>query len=152
MKKMKSKESPAIVFVDDDYEDVYPMIKAIRNYRKDVVCDRVSSGDELFDYLGGLGENKSEVMKESPRLILMDINMPKQDGIEILKQLRNDPVCGCVSVIMFTTSDSQEDIRKAYKAGANSYVCKPRNADEMRRIAENICDFWIDLAEVPTVA
>jgi len=137
--------SPVIVIVDDDPEDVYMMKRAILHYRKDVICDSVSSGAELFDYLNCSGQYRNRSSKQAPRVILLDVNMPSQNGFEVLNQLRNDPVNGCASVIIFTTSDSKDDLLSACKAGANSYIRKPSNLNDMREIAEKMCDFWIDI-------
>lgn len=144
-KKTTSGHSPIIVIVDDDEEDVYPLKRAILKHRDDIVCDSVSSGQELFEYLSGTGGYENRATKQEPRVILMDVNMPLQNGFEVLKQLRNDSNRGYISVIMFTTSNSNDDIRSAYQAGANSYIRKPSNASDMREIAEKVCDFWIDL-------
>ena len=144
--------SPIVVIVDDDYEDVYPMKRAILNCREGIVCDSVSSGEELFEYLNCTGRHKNRILKHAPRIILMDINMPRKNGFEVLKQLRSDSVFGCISVIMFTTSDSEDDIRKAYKAGASSYIRKPSNANDLNDIAVKMCGFWIDLPQVLNIA
>ena len=144
-KQVLSANAPVVVIVDDDQEDVYPLKRAILSYRKDVICDSVSSGEELFEYLDCSGEYENKVVNQAPRVILMDVNMPLQNGIDVLKQLRKDPNHCCLSVIMFTTSDSEDDIRKACEAGANSYIRKPVNASDMRNIAEKMCDYWIDV-------
>ena len=142
---------PIVVIVDDDYEDVYPMRRAILNCREGIVCDSVSSGEELFEYLNCTGRHQNRAFKHAPRVILIDINMPRKNGFEVLKELRSDSDFGCISVIMFTTSDSEGDIRKAYKAGANSYIRKPSNANDLKDIAVKMCDYWINLPQVLSV-
>jgi len=151
-KQVGSRNLPIVVIVDDDEEDSYPMKRAILKHRDDIVCDSVTSGEELFEYLNSTGRHEDREFKHAPRVILMDINMPLQNGFEVLEQLRSDAIYGCISVIMFTTSDSAEDIRAACKAGANSYIRKPTNAKDMREIAEKLCDYWLDVPLVINAA
>ena len=138
--------APIVVIVDDDYEDAYSLKREIHRYREDVICDTVVSGAELFEYLNCSGKFEAKTYTHAPSVILMDINMPLENGFEVLKQLRNDPAHKFLSVVMFSTSDSNDDIRNAYKAGANSYIQKPANLNDMREIAEKLCDFWVDVS------
>lgn len=139
------------MIVDDDEEDIYLAKRAFKACREDIKLVSVSSGALLFDYLSGTGSYEG-VETEQPCIILMDINMPIQNGFDVVRALKKHAEFSHIPVIMLTTSDAEHDVNKAYAAGANSYLCKSVNANEMKNITLRICDFWLDLAKLPKAA
>jgi chemotaxis family two-component system response regulator Rcp1 len=85
-----------------------------------------------------------------PDLILLDINMPKKDGFEVLAELKSDPVLRRVPVVVFTTSDSQEDIDRAYDKGASTFITKPVTLGDLGQVLDRIADYWVETARLPS--
>lgn len=144
-------KSPLVMIVDDDEEDIYLAKRAFKAHREDIRIVSAPSGTSLLDYLNQTG-NHENGGTELPNIILMDINMPMQNGFEIVSTLRAESAYSQIPVIMLTTSDSEYDINRAYEVGANSYLCKSINAGEMKSIIMRVCEFWLDLAKLPKVA
>ncbi|MFC1596704.1 response regulator [Planctomycetota bacterium] len=85
-----------------------------------------------------------------PDLILLDINMPKKNGFEVLTELKSDPVLRRVPVVVFSTSDSQEDIDRAYDKGASTFITKPVTLGDLKQVLDRIADYWVEAARLPT--
>ena len=130
------KATNRIVFADDDADDRLLVQEAFEEncttYRLDVVED----GIQLLDYL------KSN--ETNPSLILLDINMPRKDGTQVLAELKSNPQWRHIPVIMFTTSKSPEDVRKCYDLGANSFIVKPSSFQDLLNVTDNIVKYWIE--------
>lgn len=140
-----------IMIVDDDQEDIYLTKRAFKAYRKEIGLISVNSGTDMFDYLSGEGDYNGQDT-QLPSIILLDINMPQLNGFEVVSMLRKNPKYAHIPVIMLTTSDADQDVKRAYDSGANSYICKSVNADEMKIITARLCEFWLDLAKLPKAA
>jgi len=140
---------PVLVMVDDDEEDVYLTKRAFKNYYPELVFYSVADGSELFDYLDKHGDYKEIPPNQAPAVVLLDINIPRENGVEMLKRLKDHPDYMHLPVVMLTTSTSENDVRKAYGLGASSYICKSVNAVEMKKVAEKFCDYWFGFAKVP---
>jgi len=137
---MRSGAPATLLIVDDDEEDIYLTARAFREHADVMNFESVTSGQELFEKLPSLS---------GPIVILLDINLPKQNGFDILAMLKQHEQYSKIPVVMFTTSDSPTDIEKAYELGASSYVVKSVSATEMKTIAEKICGYWFELARLP---
>ena len=85
-----------------------------------------------------------------PDLILLDINMPNKDGFEVLAELKSDSVLRRLPVVVFSTSDSQEDIDRAYDKGANTFITKPVTLGDLTHVLHRITDYWVETARLPT--
>jgi len=85
-----------------------------------------------------------------PDLIFLDINMPEKDGFEVLTELKSDPVLRTIPVIVFTTTDCQEDVDRAYEKGANTFVTKPVTLADLKGVLKRIADYWVETACLPT--
>ncbi len=134
-------ESATFVMVDDDEEDIYLTKRAFGEYENRVHLSCVQSGAELFDYLA---------KKVAPKLILLDVNMPIQNGFEVIQMIKANKKYAHIPIVMFTTSDAEADIRRAYSLGASSYICKPANAPDMKMAAQRICDYWLGFSQTPS--
>jgi len=86
---------------------------------------------------------------ELPDLILLDINMPKKDGFDVLAELKSDPVLRTIPVIVFTTSDCHEDVDRAYQKGANTFITKPVTLADLTHVLNRIADYWVETARLP---
>lgn len=144
---MNIREKPALLLiVDDDKEDIYLTEKAFNAHRPDVIFRSVQSAGELFEYLDNASSNGGP--SELPAVILLDINIPMENGFTILQRLKSHEEFGHIPVCMFTTSAAPQDIKKAYQLGASSFVCKSVSAKGMKELVEQFCSYWFDLAKL----
>jgi len=135
--------------VDDDNEDIYLTRRAFCNYQEDLVFDGVHSGSQMFDYLNCRGDFAANNPERLPDVILLDINLPKENGFAILEALRADEQFGHIPVAMLTTSNAQRDIQRAYSVGASTYICKSASSKGMQEVAQRFCDYWFGFARLP---
>lgn len=140
--------SEHILLVEDNPMDVILIHEAFSGIR---LADRVISVDdgvEALDYLYSKGQYDGR-HSDIPVFILLDIKMPRIDGIEVLRAIREDPKFKIVPVVMFTSSREECDIQKCYELGVNAYVVKPVNSKEYFNAAKHIGLFWGLLNELP---
>jgi CheY-like chemotaxis protein len=111
----------------------------------------VEDGEDLMDYL--LRRGKHAVAEASPRpgLILLDLNMPRKDGREVLREIRAHPELRRIPVIAFTTSKSDTDISSLYELGANSFICKPVAFDALVNVMTTLSRYWFGIVELPRI-
>ena len=137
-----------ILVVDDDEEDVLLIKKAFEKasiiHRKIFLRD----GQDLIDFLLKQGEH-SESTETLPNLIILDLNMPRKNGIEALKEIKSNYELQHIPIIMFTTSKKESDIQESYVFGANSFVSKPIDFEELIEKIRGIDDYWTDIATLP---
>lgn len=108
----------------------------------------VSDGAQALDFLRRRGSYQSV---PRPDVVLLDLNLPKRDGLEVLRDIKSDPELHSITVIVLTTSQLPDDVRSAYELSANCYVVKPVDLDEFYRVMRGIEEFWMTLATLPTI-
>jgi CheY-like chemotaxis protein len=138
-----------ILVADDDAEDCLLLREAFAESR--VVNDLrfVGDGEELLDYLLGRGEFGDPGAAPRPGLILLDLNMPRKDGREALKEIRADPNLRSIPVVVLTTSRAEEDVFRLYDLGANSYITKPVTFESLVEIVKALKRYWFEVVELP---
>jgi CheY-like chemotaxis protein len=138
-----------ILLADDDEEDRMLAADALEESR--VVNDLrfVEDGDELLDYLYRRGRYSEPDAAPSPGLILLDLNMPRKDGREALREIKADPDLRRIPIIVLTTSKAEEDIYRTYDLGANSFITKPVSFDGLVGVMRDIGRYWIEIVELP---
>jgi CheY-like chemotaxis protein len=138
-----------ILIAEDDADDRYLLETAFaeKGYPDKIVF--VENGVEVLSYLDTVYEKAHTDEKSLPGFILLDLNMPKKDGREVLKELKQHPVFKKIPVIIFTTTKNETEIRRCYEMGANSYVIKPISFDGLLKVVENIRSFWLQTASIP---
>lgn len=109
----------------------------------------VEDGEELLDYLFARGRYADRAAAPRPGLILLDLNMPKVDGRDALREIRGDESLRCVPVVVLTTSGALEDVASAYGSGANSYMRKPSSYSGLSETVKAIGRYWLEHAELP---
>jgi CheY-like chemotaxis protein len=137
-----------IVLVEDNLHDIELTLEALseRNLANRVVV--VNDGVEAMDYL--LCEGSFQNRKpENPAVILLDIKMPRMDGIEVLQKIKNHPALKSIPVVMLTSSREEPDLMRCYELGVNAYVVKPVNFKDFFEAARNIGIFWAVINELP---
>lgn len=147
---MRKKPKPmTILLADDDEDDRMLIMDAIKenNFSDEIVF--VEDGEELLDYLCNKGKHSDVRMAPKPNLILLDLNMPRRDGREALKEIKADPILKKIPVIVFTTSDSDKDISNTYELGGNSFITKPMSFTHLVKVIKEIHDYWFKLSKLP---
>ena len=125
--------------------------KALKHSRLINNVFSVNDGEELLDYLRNKGEFKSKKNFPKPGIILLDLNMPKKDGREALKDIKSDPKLRLIPVIILTTSKAEEDIYKSYDLGVNSFITKPVTLEGLITVMNEINNYWFEIVELPTI-
>ena len=141
-----------ILLVEDNPDDELLTMRALRknNVLNKVVVAR--DGVEALDYLFGTGGYSGRDTAVMPQLILLDLKLPKIDGLEVLKRLRADERTRLLPVVILTSSREQQDMLDGYGLGANSYVRKPVNFEQFVRAVEQLKLYWLILNEAPPAA
>jgi len=109
----------------------------------------VEDGKEALDYLFRRGKYENPASSPKPDLMLLDLNMPKMDGKQLLKQMRADPNLRRIPVVALTTSKQESDIIRTYDLGANSYIVKPVNMDQFINAIKVLKDYWFQIVVLP---
>jgi CheY-like chemotaxis protein len=138
-----------ILLADDDEEDRMLAAGALEESR--VVNDLrfVEDGEELLDYLYHRGQYAEESSSPTPGLILLDLNMPRKDGREALREIKAHPDLRRIPVVVLTTSKAEEDIYRTYDLGANSFITKPVSFEGLVAVMRDIGRYWIEIVELP---
>jgi CheY-like chemotaxis protein len=138
-----------ILLADDDEEDRAMTISALRERRvaNEIRC--VGDGEELSDYLFNRGKYASVDDHPKPGLILLDLNMPKKDGREVLAEIKADSGLRSIPVVVLTTSKAEEDIARTYDLGVNSFITKPVTFDGLVQAMDAFSRYWLEIVELP---
>lgn len=138
-----------ILLAEDNPQDVELTVEALEEFNLANSIISVGDGVEVMDYLNCTGRfaNRST---ELPSVILLDIKMPRMDGIQVLEQLRTDHRFSKIPVVMLTSSREEPDLKRCYALGVNAYVVKPVNFEDFIVAVKNIGIFWALLNELPT--
>lgn len=137
-----------ILLVDDSPRDIEMAIDALQqhNLANEVVA--VRDGAEALDYLYRRGSFADRDLSE-PAVILLDLKMPRVDGLEVLRQVKNDPILKVIPVVMMTSSREEQDLLQSYKLGVNAYVVKPLSFHEFIEAVKVVGAFWAVVNELP---
>ncbi len=147
---MKGRQTTVnILLADDDDDDCMLAREALAESRLSSELHVVKDGEELMDYLYQRGKYASPSSSPRPGLILLDLNMPKKDGREALKEIKADPELRQIPVIVLTTSKAEEDICRSYHLGANSFIIKPMNFASLVEVMRTIGKYWFEIVELP---
>jgi CheY-like chemotaxis protein len=138
-----------ILLADDDEEDRMLASGALAESRvvNDLRC--VEDGEELLDYLLHRGRYADPASSPTPGLILLDLNMPRKDGREALREIKAHPELRRIPVVVLTTSKAEEDIYRTYDLGANSFITKPVSFEGLVTVMRDIGRYWIEIVELP---
>jgi CheY-like chemotaxis protein len=146
---MKIKTAVPILIADDDSDDRDMIRDALKESRLINELFFVKDGEELMDFLNNRGKFMDLKKYPLPGLILLDLNMPKMDGREALKEIKSDPRIRRIPVVVLTTSEAEEDVYKTYNLGVNSFVTKPVTFDALVKVMSDLGKYWFELVELP---
>jgi CheY-like chemotaxis protein len=136
-----------ILLVEDNEDDVVIIQEAFAQSRLVDVINTVSDGEAALAYLGREGKYK---VARVPDIVLLDINMPKKNGFEVMQAMKADPRLRPLPIIMLTMSDRDEDVIRSYAYGACSYIRKPVDLDQFRRVIEQFELYWTMISRIPS--
>lgn len=138
-----------ILMADDDPDDRLLAQEAMAESRLRNDFRFVENGVELLDYLNRRGAFADPAASPLPGLILLDLNMPKMDGREALRQIRADPALRRIPVVVMTTSREQADVTRTYELGVNSFIVKPVTFEGMVEVMKALGKYWFEIVELP---
>ena len=141
-------KSVVILMAEDDADDRLLAKDALAECGMADELHFVENGEELLDYLQSRGKY-SQSPRPRPGLILLDLNMPRKDGREALREIKSNPALRRIPVVVLTTSNAEMDIERAYELGANSFISKPVTFDSLVSIMRTIGQYWFATTELP---
>ncbi len=146
---MEDKKNIDILLVEDNPNDELLTLRALSKNNFSNNIHIVRDGEEALDFIFCKGKYKDRKMKDIPKVILLDIKLPKIDGIEVLKQIKEDERTKIIPIVILTSSKEEKDIIKSYKLGANSYIVKPVNFTNFVETISTLSYYWLLINESP---
>ncbi len=136
-----------VLLVEDNDADVRLTREALREAGEDVRLSAVGDGEQALTYL-----RREEGFTEAPRpdLVLLDLNLPRKNGLEVLDEMRADERLASIPVIVLTSSAAQQDVEACYARGANAFLVKPQDLDAFMDLISAIRGFWLEVAQLPS--
>ena len=138
-----------ILLVEDNPNDVELMLHVLKSNRISNRIRVVRDGSEALEFIQCTGAYASRNTCDGPRLILLDLKLPKVDGLEVLKQIKSDPRTCAIPVVVLTSSHQDRDMVDSYKYGVNSYICKPVDFEQFTEAARMLGMYWLLLNQAP---
>jgi CheY-like chemotaxis protein len=137
-----------ILVAEDDSDDRFLLQTAFKEKGYDDKLEFVENGVELLEFLSAIQHDKSGE-DTYPYFIMLDLNMPKKDGREVLKEIKQHPVFKKIPIIVFTTTKNENEIKRCYELGANTYIVKPVSYEGLLKVLDNIRTYWSNTASIP---
>lgn len=151
MKPEQNLRPVTILMADDDPDDRLMAREAFEESRLANSLYFVHDGVALMDYLLRRGEYADAGRSPRPGVILLDLNMPRKDGREALREIKADPDLRRIPIVILTTSKAEEDILRSYDLGANSFITKPVTFESLVNVVRTISSYWFEIVELPRV-
>jgi len=143
-------KKPAVILMAEDDDDDFMLTKeAFEESRLLNKINRVKDGEDLMDYLLHRGAYAGGQGSPRPSIILLDLNMPRKDGREALREIKGDPSLCDIPVVVLTTSKAEEDMLASYQSGVNSFIRKPVDFDEFTKALKVLQKYWFEVVELP---
>ena len=139
----------SILLAEDDPDDRYLIGEALEENLVTNELYIVEDGEELLDYLYQRGKYNDKEKWPRPGLILLDLNMPRKDGREVLGEIKADPELRRIPIVVLTTSHAEEDITRTYDLGISGYVTKPSSFSGLLETIKVIGEYWLQIVELP---
>ena len=134
------------LLVEDNPGDVRLTQEALKNHKVQNNLHVVTDGEEAMNFLRRQGKHKNA---PRPDIVLLDLNLPRKDGREVLAEIKSDPDLKAIPVVIITSSEAEQDIIKSYNLNANCYVTKPVDLDQFIKVVQSVKDFWLTIVKLP---
>lgn len=138
-----------LLIAEDDPDDRLIMTEVLAESGLGTKFRFLEDGTQVMDYLHRRGEFSSPPIAPRPSLILLDLNMPRKDGREVLQEIKTHPDLRCIPVVVLTTSQAEEDMKRSYELGANSYITKPTSFERLEELMRAVHHYWLELVKLP---
>lgn len=138
-----------ILLVEDNPNDAELAFRALKKYKLANNLMHVCDGEEALDFIFARGKFADRNIDDRPKLVLLDLKLPKIDGLEVLKAVKSDPRTSLIPVVVLTTSKEENDVIMSYKLGANSFIVKPVDFDKFVESVRELGYYWLLLNEHP---
>ncbi|WP_261305390.1 response regulator [Paenibacillus andongensis] len=142
----KLSQNVEILLVEDNPGDIRLIVEVLKEGKINNNLSVVEDGEEALAYLKREGSYQDAIV---PDIILLDLNLPKINGTEVLAEIKKDPLLKYIPVIILTTSEAEQDILRAYDLHANCYITKPVNLEQFLTVVRSIENFWLTLVKLP---
>jgi two-component system response regulator len=138
-----------ILLVEDNPNDVELTLRALKTHNLTNRIQVCHDGAEAIDYLFGEGQYKGRNVEITPKVVLLDLKLPKVSGLEVLEKIKGDPRTKSVPVVVLTSSAEERDLVESYRLGVNSYIVKPVDFEQFIEAAQKIGLYWLLLNQAP---
>lgn len=146
---MQTQAPITILMADDDPDDRLMARDAFAECALPNPLRFAEDGEELMAYLHRMGRYADQGAYPTPGLILLDLNMPRKDGREALREIKSDPELRKIPVVVLTTSKAEEDVARSYLDGANSFITKPASFEGLLDVVQSLGKYWLDTVDLP---
>jgi CheY-like chemotaxis protein len=146
---MNTTDAVEILIVEDSPQDLELALRALKKASVSNYIQVARDGVEALEFIFGEGVHAGRQMEDGPKVILLDLKLPKVDGLEVLKRIKSDPRTQRIPVVVLTSSKEQYDVVESYKLGVNSYIVKPVNFERFAAAVQELGMYWLLLNQPP---
>jgi two-component system response regulator len=148
---MSEDNAVEILLVEDTAQDLELALRALRKAKLTNRIEVARDGAEAIEFIFGEGKHAGRKLENGPKVILLDLKLPKIDGLEVLRRLKADPRTKSIPIVVLTSSKEQKDIVESYRLGVNSYIVKPVNFERFVTAVQDLGMYWLLLNQPPKV-
>lgn len=148
---MSDNNAVEILLVEDTPEDLELALRALRKANLANHIQIARDGAEALEFLFAEGAHKGRKIENGPKVVLLDLKLPKVDGREVLRRVKSDPRTKAIPIVVLTSSKEQKDVVESYQLGVNSYIVKPVNFERFMAAVQDLGMYWLLLNEAPEV-